>query len=118
MNSLLWWAVMVGMIWSRLVPESYAGEIRIACLGTSITQGVGIVHRERNCYPAQLQAMLGEKYKVRNFGAGGATLLQRGDLPDDGRDCGERHQRPCFGCRSARGRKEGFTVEDGVRAGA
>ncbi len=32
-------------------------------------------------YPAQLQAWLGQRYEVRNFGVSGATLLKKGDRP-------------------------------------
>ena len=40
-----------------------------------------IIDREKNCYPAQLQKMLGDKYEVRNFGHSGTTLLQHGHRP-------------------------------------
>lgn len=55
--------------------------IRIACIGNSITYGYGIANREKNSYPAQLQAYLGERYEVRNFGVSGTTLLNKGDRP-------------------------------------
>lgn len=32
-------------------------------------------------YPNQLQTMLGSGYKVTNFGAGGRTMLKKGDNP-------------------------------------
>jgi len=57
------------------------GRIRVACVGTSITFGAGVVNREVNCYPAQLQAILGERYEVGNFGKTGATLSHRGSIP-------------------------------------
>jgi len=56
-------------------------KIRIACVGNSITYGATIENREVNSYPAQLGAMLGDAYDVRNFGRNGATLLRKGDLP-------------------------------------
>ena len=55
--------------------------IKVACVGNSITYGAGIVNRDKNSYPAQLQAYLGEKYEVRNFGRNGATALLKGDYP-------------------------------------
>ena len=55
--------------------------IRLACLGDSITFGMGIPDRERNSYPAQLQTLLGGGVDVRNFGVSGRTLLQKGDHP-------------------------------------
>lgn len=33
--------------------------VRVACVGDSITQGVGTAHPEKESYPAQLQALLG-----------------------------------------------------------
>jgi hypothetical protein len=38
--------------------------IKIACVGDSITLGVGIPSPETNSYPAQLQKMLGEEFEV------------------------------------------------------
>ncbi len=55
--------------------------IKIACVGNSITYGSGIVNRDKNSYPAQLQYYLGDKYKVVNFGVSGATVLSEGDFP-------------------------------------
>jgi lysophospholipase L1-like esterase/pimeloyl-ACP methyl ester carboxylesterase len=57
------------------------GSVRIACVGNSITFGAGMVNRELNSYPAQLQAILGHGYEVSNFGKNGATLSHRGDIP-------------------------------------
>ena len=42
------------------------GKIKVACVGNSVTWGMTITDREKNCYPAQLQKMLGDKYEVRN----------------------------------------------------
>jgi lysophospholipase L1-like esterase len=55
--------------------------VRVACVGDSITFGAGVEPRERSCYPALLDHLLGEGYEVRNFGVSGATLLSHGDLP-------------------------------------
>jgi lysophospholipase L1-like esterase len=57
------------------------GPIRVACVGDSITFGSGVEEREKNSYPAVLGRLLGQKYKVRNFGVSGATLQKRGDKP-------------------------------------
>lgn len=56
-------------------------KIRVACVGNSVTYGYGIENREADCYPAQLQRMLGAGYEVRNFGKSGATLLNKGHRP-------------------------------------
>ena len=54
---------------------------RIACVGDSITYGSGIKNRDSLAYPQQMQQMLGKKYKVRNFGVSGATMLKKGNKP-------------------------------------
>lgn len=56
-------------------------RIRVACIGASITFGAGLQNREKHCYPAQLQKMLGAAYEVRNYGASGRTMLRKGDFP-------------------------------------
>lgn len=55
--------------------------IRVACVGNSITYGVGVVDRNCHSYPAQLQQLLGNQYEVRNFGKSGTTLLAKGHRP-------------------------------------
>lgn len=55
--------------------------IKVACVGDSITYGAGMVNREKNAYPHQLQEMLGPRFEVANFGINGRTALRNGDLP-------------------------------------
>ena len=55
--------------------NSNSKQIRVACLGDSITAGN---NAKGKTYPNQLQAVLGKGYLVRNFGVGGATLIQTG----------------------------------------
>lgn len=55
--------------------------IRVACVGASITAGVGTKDPTTQSYPAQLQKYLGSNYEVRNFGHSGATLARTGNLP-------------------------------------
>ena len=57
--------------------EDYQGTIRMACVGDSITAGVGAARGQS--YPAQLGKMLGERWEVRNFGVSGSTLLNHGN---------------------------------------
>ena len=52
---------------------------KVACVGDSITAGY-----LSSCglnYPNQLQSLLGEEYKVTNYGVGGTTLLRKADHP-------------------------------------
>ena len=55
--------------------------IRVACVGDSITFGAGIKDWPNDCYPKQLGNLLGKGYDVRNFGASGATMLNKGNKP-------------------------------------
>ena len=72
----------VFLVWLLcLTVLGWGTPIKVACVGNSITYGAGIVNRDKNSYPAQLQAYLGEKYEVRNFGRNGATALLKGDYP-------------------------------------
>jgi len=63
-------------------PSSFSHPIRVACVGDSITQGVGTQNPNEGSYPAQLQALLGKNWDVRNFGVGGRTLLRKADAYD------------------------------------
>jgi len=54
---------------------------RVACVGDSITQGVGVSNPSENSYPAQLSKLLGEGWDVQNYGKSGATLIETGDRP-------------------------------------
>lgn len=56
-------------------------KIRVACVGNSVTYGMGVENREQNAYPVVLQRLLGDQYDVRNFGHAGTTLLNRGHRP-------------------------------------
>ena len=62
-------------------PNNTNEPTRVACVGDSITQGVGISNPSENSYPAQLSNKLGEGWDVRNFGKSGATLIETGDIP-------------------------------------
>ena len=52
--------------------------VKVACIGDSITYGLGLADRAKESYPAQLQKMLEEyepgKYEVRNFGNSGRGI--------------------------------------------
>lgn len=63
------------------MPTDETTQVRIACVGDSITWGFLILRRARNCYPAQLERLLGDGVTVGNFGINGHTLQESGDLP-------------------------------------
>lgn len=56
-------------------------KTKVACVGNSVTYGMNLPDRENECYPHQLQLLLGDAYDVRNFGHNGATLLRHGHNP-------------------------------------
>src|SRR5688500_19400804 len=60
---------------------SVAAQVKVACVGDSITEGSGLSNPAVESYPARLQRLLGTNYMVRNFGVSGRTLLRQGDLP-------------------------------------
>ncbi len=59
-----------------------AEPIKVACVGDSITKGVGTRDPVTASYPAQLQRLLGPGYEVQNFGVGGRTMLRKAEPLD------------------------------------
>lgn len=57
------------------------GQIKVACVGDSITYGHGVTPWHKNNYPAVLQELLGDDYNVQNFGVSGTTAQSTGDQP-------------------------------------
>ena len=59
-----------------------AQQLRIACVGNSITFGARVDNRDKESYPAVLSEMLKSNdylnYRIKNFGIGGATILRFG----------------------------------------
>ena len=53
----------------------------LASVGASITAGFGTKDHAKESYPAQMQAILGTNYEVRNLGVSGATMLKQGNRP-------------------------------------
>lgn len=56
-------------------------QIKVACVGDSITYGHGIKDWEKNNYPTILQNLLGETYHVQNFGVSGRAVQDDSDQP-------------------------------------
>ncbi|MFR5875709.1 MAG: GDSL-type esterase/lipase family protein [Eubacterium sp.] len=62
-------------------PSSSENQIKVACVGDSITYGHGIKNWSKNNYPSQLAELLGDSYCVANFGVSGSTAQNSGDKP-------------------------------------
>ncbi len=73
--------LMCALVHAQPVTSKRAQKVKIACVGNSITYGAGLNPRDKNSYPGQLQAMLGNGYEVMNFGVSGTTLLRKGNYP-------------------------------------
>lgn len=56
-------------------------QTKVACVGNSVTYGYGLKERDKTSYPSRLQQLLGDAYRVGNFGHSGATLLNKGHRP-------------------------------------
>lgn len=76
---IFWIAWVVPIIFIQA--QEAGSKLKVACVGNSVTYGYGINNREINCYPSQLQQLLGSGYDVGNFGFSGATLLSKGHKP-------------------------------------
>jgi lysophospholipase L1-like esterase len=58
-----------------------AQQIRVACVGNSITAGAWLSNPAEDSYPGILGGLLGPDYHVRNFGYSGSTVLKNGNSP-------------------------------------
>ena len=61
--------------------EPEDGQIKVACIGDSITYGHGISYWPKNNYPVLLQGLLGENYHVQSFGVSGRAVQDNSDQP-------------------------------------
>ena len=71
--------IVAALLFASIAAFSMAAEkVRVACIGDSITYGLGLPNRDIGSYPSQLQKLLGEKfpgeYEVRNFGNSGRGI--------------------------------------------
>ena len=61
--------------------EAREGQIKVACIGDSITYGHGITNWPKNNYPAVLQELLGGEYHVNSYGVSGYAVQTGSDRP-------------------------------------
>lgn len=80
-------SVFVGLMFNgnaaivHLYNEPEIGQIRVACVGDSITYGATVANWFKNAYPVKLQNKLGKEYCVNNFGISARTAMSSGDHP-------------------------------------
>lgn len=73
--------LLLTLIFATLFACNAQENIRVACIGNSVTYGYGHSNPAKTSYPTQLGKLLGEGYEVGNFGKSGATLLNKGHRP-------------------------------------
>jgi len=61
--------------------EAAQGQIKVACVGDSITYGHGISNWPKNNYPVILQGLLGDDYHVNSYGVSGRAVQPDSDQP-------------------------------------
>lgn len=77
-----WFSYNLGFSGKPLETEpAEADQIKVACIGDSITYGYGIFDWTQNNYPMILQDLLGEDYHVQNFGVNGGCVQSDTDHP-------------------------------------
>ncbi len=70
-----------GLSGIRKNPEYKEGQIKVACVGDSVTYGHSVSDWSKNNYPTLLGNIMGENYHVCNFGVSGSTVQDSGDQP-------------------------------------
>ena len=68
-------------VWLDHLKAPQPDDIRVACIGNSITDGSGIDMCDTEGYPALLQRKLGTGYNVRNYGVSARCVLEKSDHP-------------------------------------
>ena len=77
-----WFSYNLGFSGKPLETEpATAAQIKVACIGDSITYGYGILDWTENNYPTVLQDLLGDDYHVQNFGVNGGCIQTETDHP-------------------------------------
>lgn len=70
-----------GMSGMSNTTEAAEGQIKIACVGDSITYGHGTSSWPKNNYPTILQNLLGDAYHVNNYGVSSYAVQDTSDRP-------------------------------------
>ena len=70
-----------GMSGMANTSEAQDGQIKVACVGDSITYGHGVSNWPKSNYPAVLQNLLRETYHVNNYGVSSYAVQDTADRP-------------------------------------
>ena len=72
---------VVGFVITLALASCAPKEVKVACVGDSITEGYGLSCQSKTGYPVVLDSILGENYSVQNCGRSATTLQKHGDFP-------------------------------------
>lgn len=73
--------IILSLFFALSVFSTYSQKIvKVACVGNSITYGVGASSNDK-CYVSTLGDLLGNDFKVGNFGQSGSTLCRKSYKP-------------------------------------
>ena len=70
-----------GMSGMSNTTKASEGQIKVACVGDSITYGHGVKNWPKNNYPVLLQKLLGDQYHVNSYGVSGRAVQDNSDQP-------------------------------------
>ena len=70
-----------GMSGMSNTTDASEGQIKVACVGDSITYGHGVKNWPKNNYPVLLQKLLGDEYHVNSYGVSGRAVQDNSDQP-------------------------------------
>ena len=90
-KKLLCWALAALLLLAMPLNTVFAAEgeadistskkVKVACVGDSITEGIGVADAAKDSYPSQLQNILGDTYEVGNFGVSKYAALHTAKWP-------------------------------------
>jgi len=73
---LVFWMALLSLLFS-----CSQKQIKVVCVGDSITEGYGISIQSKASYPVELNKLLGPSYAVENFGRSATTMSKDRDFP-------------------------------------
>lgn len=84
-NTFIFYFIGILFLFSNSQVISQANNVKIACVGNSITYGSHLDNRVQDCYPSQLNRMLSKVYdsicEVNNYGLSGRNMLKNAPKP-------------------------------------
>ena len=77
--SYMYYNGLYNYAWRYVQPKD--NQIRVACVGDSVTFGMNMKKWYENAYPFQLREMVSDDYCIENFGYSGRTVMKSCDRP-------------------------------------